>query len=46
MSVNIEEYHRLEKTVKNLMKIIGAFNSSMKSLKEKVFKLEDKVNIA
>ena len=46
MSVNIEEYHRLEKTVKNLMKIIGAFNSSMKSLKEKVFKLEDKVYIA
>ena len=43
MSVNLEEFNKLQKTVQNLMKIIGAFNSSMKSIKERIFELEDKV---
>ena len=44
MPVNLEEFQKLQKTVQNLMKIIGAFNSSMKSLKERIFELEDKVH--
>ena len=43
MSVNKDDFDKLQKTVDHLMKIIGVFGNSMKSVKEKVSDLEEKV---
>ena len=42
MEVKIEDFNELQKTVKNLMKIIGAFDGSLKRVKQRVSQLEEK----
>ena len=43
MTVNKEDFNKLQKTVDHLMKIIGVFGNSMKSVKERVSDIEEKV---
>ena len=43
MAVNIEDFNKLQKTVDNLMKIIGAFKGSLHPVKERVSELETKI---
>ena len=42
MDVKIEDFNELQRTVKNLMKIIGAFDGSLKRVKQRVSELEVK----